>query len=249
LIVVLLPAYNEEKSLHDLFKSLDAALKPLGEHRYVVVDDGSTDNTPEILENLKSEYPLTVLKHEKNMNLGRAMFTGLNYIRDNVPVSDLVITMDADNTHSPSVIEDMVKNADKGDVVIASRYQSGGGEKGLSGFRSVMSRGAGILLDFAFHVPNVRDYTCGFRLYHPAIIKKGFDTFGGSFVSETGFTAMAEILLRLHFIGATFYEVPLLLRYDLKGSPSKMKVFRTVLRYFQLIMKLKKVQREYKSKK
>lgn len=245
MIVVLLPAYNEEKSLHDLFKSLDSALIPLGEHRYVVVDDGSTDQTPEILEQLKSEYPLTVLTHEKNMNLGRAMLTGLSYVRDNVPDSDLVITMDADNTHSPSVIENVVKNADKGDVGIASRYQTGGGEKGLSGFRSVMSRGAGILLDLAFHVPNVRDYTCGFRLYHPAIIKKGFSVFGDSFVSETGFTAMAEILLRLHFVGARFYEVPLLLRYDLKGSPSKMKVFKTVVRYFHLIMKLKKVQNRY----
>jgi dolichol-phosphate mannosyltransferase len=77
-------------------------------------------------------------------------------------------------------------------------------------------------------------------LYHPAIIKKGFQIFGDDFISETGFTSMAEILIKLHFIGASIYEVPLMLRYDLKGSPSKMKVLKTILRYFSLIRKLQK---------
>ena len=71
--------------------------------------------------------------------------------------------------------------------------------------------------------------------------------FGDEFVSETGFTSMAEILIRLSFIGSTFYEVPLMLRYDLKGSPSKMKVFKTVMRYFRLISKLKAVENHIKS--
>jgi dolichol-phosphate mannosyltransferase len=246
MIIVLLPAYNEEKSLPELFPALDEAFKPIGEYRIVIVDDGSSDKTPEILESMKSRYHLTVLTHPTNMNLGRAMLTGLSYVRDNVPDDNLIITMDADNTHSPSVIHDLIKNADKGDIGIASRYQEGGGEKGLSGFRSVMSRGAGFLLDLVFKVPNVRDYTCGFRLYHPAIIKRGFSQFGDDLVSETGFSAMAEILLRLSFVGATFYEVPLLLRYDLKGSPSKMKVFRTIIRYLKLISKLQKAKRSIK---
>ncbi|MCD6218744.1 glycosyltransferase family 2 protein [bacterium] len=244
MIIILLPAYNEENSILPLFESLDASLQNLGDYRIVVVDDGSSDKTPEILDGLKSTYPLTVLTHETNMNLGRAMLTGLSWIRDNASDDDLVITMDADNTHSPDVIQSLIDNAENGDVGIASRYEKGGGERGLSGFRSVMSRGAGFLLQMAFHVPNVRDYTCGFRLYHPRIIRRGFEKFGDDFVSEAGFTAMAEILIRLHFTGAKFYEVPLLLRYDLKSSPSKMHIFRTVMRYFRLISKLKRVGRK-----
>lgn len=244
MIVVLLPAYNEEKALPELFLSLEKAFESIGEFRIVVVDDGSTDKTPEILNEYKSVLPLTVLTHERNMNLGRAMLTGLSYVRDNAGDDDLIITMDSDNTHSPDVIHRLIENSDKGDIGIASRYESGGGEQGLSGFRSIMSRGAGYLLDLAFHVPNVKDYTCGYRLYHPAIIRKGFTIFGDDLVSETGFTSMAEILIRLHFAGATFYEVPLMLRYDLKSSPSKMKVLSTIMRYFSLIRKLKKVKRE-----
>jgi len=177
------------------------------------------------------------------MNLGRAMLTGFSYIRDNITDEALVITMDADNTHPPSTIKTLIENAGKGDIGIASRYQQGGSEKGLSGMRSIMSKGANGLLDLAFKIPNVRDYTCGFRLYHPAIIKKGFRIFGDDFISEIGFTAMAEILIKLYFIGAKFYEVPLELRYDLKGSPSKMKIIKTVMRYFTLIKKLRTIKK------
>ena len=242
MIIVFLPAYNEENSIQILFESLDQSLKPLGEYRIVVVDDGSSDNTPRILEEMKKKYPLDVITHERNLNLGRAMLTGLSHINEIAQDDDLIITMDADNTHSPDVIRDLINNAEKGDVGIASRYQTGGGEKGLSGFRSVMSRGAGTLLDLAFRVPNVRDYTCGFRLYHPSAIRKGFEVFRMDFISETGFTSMAEILIRLHIIGLKFYEVPLVLRYDLKGGQSKMKVLQTIMRYFKLIVKLKRVE-------
>lgn len=248
MIVILLPAYNEENSLPKLFPSLRAALREIGEYSIVVVDDGSSDTTPIILNDLKKEYPLTVLTHEKNMNLGRAMLTGFLYIRDNIPDEALVITMDADNTHPPSTIKTLIENAGKGDIGIASRYQQGGSEKGLSGMRSIMSKGANGLLDLAFKIPSVRDYTCGFRLYHPAIIKKGFRIFKDDFISEIGFTAMAEILIKLYFIGAKFYEVPLELRYDLKGSPSKMKIFKTVMRYFTLIRKLQTIRKTVNSR-
>jgi len=244
LIIVLLPAYNEENSLPVLIPSIDKELHEIGDYRIVVVDDGSTDRTPAILSDLENKYPILILKHEKNMNLGRAMLTGFSYIRDNIPDDDLIITMDADNTHSPSIIKALIENESKGDVGIASRYRRGGGEKGLSETRSIMSRGAGILLDMAFHVPNVRDYTCGFRLYHPLIIRKGFEIYGDDFISEVGFTVMAEILIRLHFAGAAFYEVPMILRYDLKSGPSKMKVMKTVVRYFSLISKLKSVKKK-----
>lgn len=242
MIIVLLPAYNEENALPKLLPSLSEVLKGIGEFRFVVVDDGSTDATPQILSELTKSYPLTVLTHERNMNLGRAMLTGFSYIRDNAKDDDLVITMDADNTHSPSTMTDLIENASKGDIGIASRYKRGGGEKGLSSSRSIMSKGANELLGYAFAIRNVRDYTCGFRLYHSPIIKKGFKVFGDNFISEVGFTSMAEILIKLHFAGATCYEVPLMLRYDLKGSPSKMKVLKTILRYFTLIRKLKNVK-------
>ena len=248
MIIVLLPAYNEENSLPALIPSLAKEISGIGDYRIIVVDDGSTDRTPSILNDLKKEYPITVLTHEKNMNLGRAMLTGFTYIRDNIADDNLIITMDADNTHSPSTIKALIESESKGDVGIASRYQVGGWEKGLSVTRSVMSRGAGTLLDMAFHVPNVRDYTCGFRLYHPEIIKRGFKLFGDDFISETGFTSMAEILIRLHFAKATFYEVPLILRYDLKGGPSKMKVIKTIAGYFSLIAKLKAAKKDLSKK-
>ncbi|MBE0698739.1 MAG: glycosyltransferase, partial [Anaerolineaceae bacterium] len=149
---------------------------------------------------------------------------------------DVLITMDADNTHNPCLIKLMDKKIRAGaDLVIASRYEAGGEEVGLSRLRSFLSRGASGLLSIFFPIQGARDYTCGYRAYRGSILKRAFQVYGDSLVEERGFTCMAEILIKMHHINARVAEVPLVLRYDLKSGQSKMKVMRTILRYFVLI--------------
>jgi dolichol-phosphate mannosyltransferase len=89
-----------------------------------------------------------------------------------------------------------------------------------------------------FGIPNVRDYSCGFRAYRGRVLKDAIGIFGNNFVQlrGLGFTSTLEMIVKLHLLGCRFAEVPFVLRYDQKKSPSKMVGSVTTLGY--LIMAL-----------
>jgi dolichol-phosphate mannosyltransferase len=240
-IYFLLPAYNEEKALPALLGTISGLKFPGEDFRVVVVDDGSSDGTPALLREWASRIPLTVLAHEANKGLGRAMRTGLTHLTGLVSDDDAVIALDSDNTHPVSIALRMreKQRAENLDVVIASRYASDtggkGAEIGLAFHRKILSRGAGLLLRMAFPIRGAKDYTCGYRLYSGRILHSAGRIYGENLVEEPNFVCMVEILIKLARIGAKIGEVPLVLRYDLKTGASKMKIGRTVARYFGLI--------------
>ncbi|MCX6647155.1 MAG: glycosyltransferase family 2 protein [bacterium] len=245
MIYFLLPAYNEESALPLVLETISGLNFP-GENWHVVaVDDGSSDGTPDILKKWAEKIPMTVLTHSPNMGLGRAMRTGLTHLTEIVKLDDAVVALDADNTQDPKLSLKMREKqlAKDLDIVIASRYHrdehESGKEVGLAFHRKVLSRGVGIILDMAFRVKGAKDYSCGFRLYSGRILLRAKGIYGDRLVEEANFVCMAEILVKLDHIGAKIDEVSMVLRYDLKGSASKMKVIRTILRYFRMIWRYK----------
>lgn len=242
-ILVVLPAYNEEVALGRLVPAILETLAG-SSFKVIVVDDGSQDGTAAVIADLSRldgrEQPVELVCHPVNQGLGRAIDTGLRAACAQARSEDIIITMDADNTHSPASIPAMVQAIAAGkDVVIASRYAAGGQEIGLSQLRHTLSKGSGFLLRTFFPLPGVRDYTCGYRAYRAGLVKRAISTYGDRFVEEHGFTCMAEILLKLAAIGPlVFGEVPLVLRYDLKPTKTKIKIGRTIGRYFVLVGKL-----------
>lgn len=237
MIYLVLPAYNEEKDLGALLERVTVALPTEKiSYRVLLVNDGSEDGTLELAKRMTERLPLELIDHGFNRGLGQALLTGLR--RSNLLASDgdVVVTMDADNTHDPALIPLMVEQIARGaDVVIASRYETGGQEVGLSWARHVFSGGASLLLRLFFRIPGARDYTCGYRAYRGALLHQAFATYGDGLVQERGFTCMAEVLIKLGKLGARITEVPLVLRYDFKSGPSKMKVANTIWRYGVLI--------------
>jgi len=245
MIYFLLPAYNEESALPLVLETISGLVFP-GENWHVVaVDDGSSDGTPEILKKWAGKIPMTVLTHSPNMGLGRAMRTGLAHLTDIIKPGDAVVALDADNTQDPKLSLKMREKqlAKDLDIVIASRYHrdehESGREVGLAFHRKVLSRGAGIILDMAFHVKGAKDYSCGFRLYSGRILLRANEIYIDRLVEEPNFVCMAEILVKLYHIGAKIDEVSMVLRYDLKSGVSKMRVIRTIFRYFHLIWRYK----------
>lgn len=241
-LYVLLPSYNEEKALPELLKSMQ---KVFGYGRYdyevVIVNDGSADDTAGAAMKWEGRLNITLLNHEKNMGLGEAVNTGLTYFCSKCDDSDIAIVMDADNTHRPALIPVMVNRIVSGsEVVIASRYESGGNEIGLSLLRRLCSAGASVFLKTVFRIPGVKDYTCGYRAYSGSCIKKAYSIYGKNFIEEKGFTCMAEILIKLFFLGCEISEVPLILRYDLKRGKSKMRKIHTIMRYFVLVHNIRR---------
>ncbi len=243
-IFVILPCYNEAENLIELFKEFEEVfsyLKFFGfKRRYIIVDDGSVDETINILENFKKLIPITIVKHQINLGLGKTIRDGLYLAAKTAKDDDIIVTMDSDQTHPPLLIFSMVfKILERNDIVIASRYKYGSSIRGLSKFRKILSIIAGVLFKITFNIPNVRDYTCGFRAYSAKIIKQGFNFYNDRFIEQTGFQCMAEILLKLVKMNnrIVFVEVPMVLRYELKKGESKMKIFKTIFNTLKMLIK------------
>lgn len=234
-VAVVLPAYNEEKDLPALLSRLRETLtnQPFGYH-VIIVDDGSKDRTAEIAEEAAKTMPIHLVRHGVNRGLGCAIQTGL---REAVNHGDLIVSMDADNSHDPIYIADMVKhmNANNTSVVIASRFQKGSVVKGVPLLRQGMSWGCFLFMRSIVPYRNVRDYSTGFRGYRASIVQKLILQYGDKLVEESGFVCMLEVLLKLRAIGAKAAEIPYTLRYDLKEGVSKMRIIRTIRRYFSVV--------------
>lgn len=235
-IFAMLPCYNEQEDIESLVEKwieIKREWENKGYELFVYcIDDKSTDNTNEIIKGMIEKYPDTVniIEHDQNKGLGGAIFTAFTFFNNNGQDGDLLVIMDGDNTHDPCYSLSMPqKIADEEFCVIASRYCNNSQTKGVSGIRLFMSWGARFFYSITLSVPNVKDYTCGYRLYTYSAIKSAIECYGDSFIERQTFACMMEALYKLSLIGVKFDEVPFELRYDNKLGESKMPIVRTII--------------------
>jgi len=237
MITIVLPAYNEEESIGALLKLIRVTMEEHhSDYRVIVVNDGSSDGTKGVVESFKERMPLELIDQAVNGGLAEAIRTGFAAALSSCSERDIIITMDADNTHTPGLMLRMIRMIKEGnDVVIASRFQPGARVVGVSGFRRLLSSGASILCRILFPITNVRDYTCGYRAYRGGILQEAVARYGDRFIEERGFSCMVDILLKLRTLQAIIAEAPLILRYDFKRGESKMDVGATVRATLKLL--------------
>jgi len=236
MIWIFIPAYNEQNSLPNLLPKIAEALSDQP-YRIVVVDDGSTDNTSEILDKFGSDLPLDVIAHSLNRGLGETERDGFEFIAMNCDADDVIVRVEADDTHEPEYIFSLISKLDEGfDVVNTSRFQPGGGQLGVDRYRSLISRAANLFMQGIFRIPGTRDYSCGYRAYRAQVIQDALRVYGNQFIQlrGLGFTSTLEMIVKLHLLGCSFAEVPFVLRYDQKQGGSKMVASITTLGYFLL---------------
>ena len=225
---LLLPAYNEANSLRSLLPRLIPLAEQIG-LRVIVVNDGSTDATAEVARSFGEALNLECVDHQRNLGLGAALRTGFVTALAQAQPRDVVIAMAADDTHPPDSIPELLVGLEQGaDCVIASRFTAGGTVKGVNLFRQILSQTAARVASPIVGARGVTDFTCGYRAYSQEILERAHAQYGDRLVEETGFACMLEVLIKLARIGARFAEVPLSLRYDLKQSPSKMRLLATI---------------------
>jgi dolichol-phosphate mannosyltransferase len=240
MIVVLLPAYNEEKSLPVLLPKIKSALGNFEEgYRIIVCNDGSKDRTQEMLEQYAREMPIEIIRHKINRGLGESARDLFERASEIATDGDVIVRLDCDDTHEPEFIPSIVEKVRSGyDVVIASRFAPGGGQMGVSGYRAFISRGANLFMKVFFPIDGLKEYSCGFRGYRAEKIKEAIAFYGNNFIQlkGLGFTCTLEKLVKLKLINASFGEVPFMLRYDQKQSASKMVSSVTTLGYIVMTL-------------
>lgn len=205
-IAVVVPTYNERENIKILVEKIFRLNIP--QLHLVVIDDNSPDGTGAVTEGLRASHPITVKHRACKSGLGdayREAFLEIDVLAGN---PDIVIQMDADLSHDPNEIPRFLEEIKKYDVVLGSRYVSGGGIKNWNVIRRIISRlsnlYACIVLSLPFH-----DLTGGFKCWRKEVLQsinlQDTSSIGYNFQIETTFRAFRRGF-RIAEIPITFTE-------------------------------------------
>ena len=239
MLYFVIPVYNEGKSIAKQLDSIkDIMEKKSYSYNMIIVNDGSTDNTQQILEEYQKRMPIIIARHEINKNVGAAFRLGFKKVLELAKDEDIVITMEADNTQTLKTIELMMQKINEGyEIVLGSFFATGGMLLGAPFKRRVLSWGCNFIYQTLFHIKGIKEYTCFYRAYSVAALRKAFNIFGDKLIESVGFGTMAEMLIKFRRIPLFITEVPMIVRLDLKKGISKIKIVSTIKEHIKIMRK------------
>lgn len=203
---ILIPTYNELKNVLALFEKLKDILSLKGVE-VVFIDDDSPDGTAQMIKKMLSDYSnVKLLVRSEKKGLGSAYKDGFR-----LSSGEFVITMDADLSYNPQEVLKLIEALNHADIVIGSRYISGGRIVEWEWYRKIVSRVANLLARFVLGI-RVRDATSGFRAYRRVVFKKIV-----SLLSSSGFEFQIETLYIAKKLGFKVVEVPITFTTRKKG--------------------------------
>jgi glycosyltransferase involved in cell wall biosynthesis len=224
--LIVVPAFNEAANILSVLDEISLSTPNLD---VLVVDDGSTDNTFELV----SEFGVTVLRLPFNLGVGAAMRLGFKYASQNGYES--VVQVDADGQHVPMEIDSLLLKLDRFDVVIGSRFADGASGFEVAGSRRIAMR---LLASSLSKITKTKltDVTSGFRASGPRAIKLFATSYPPEYLGDT-----IESLVIAHRNGLLITEVPTTIRQRLTGSSSQSTIkalIYTVRASFVLLLSL-----------
>ncbi|MGO9955349.1 MAG: polyprenol monophosphomannose synthase [Solirubrobacteraceae bacterium] len=202
------PTFNEAGNVERIVRAALAQLERCvpGEHRVLIVDDASPDGTGRVADALAAQLPaVEVLHRTGKQGLGRAYLAGFERALDGG--AELVIVMDADYSHDPAHLPEILAAAAEHDLVLGSRYVPGGAILEWPRLRRALSR-AGSLYARAILGVGVRDLTGGFR----AIRREVLEGVELTTLRSQGYVFNIELSFRALREGFRVVEVPIVFR-------------------------------------
>jgi len=214
---MIIPTYNEAENLAPLFSALFSL--PLKDLKILVVDDNSPDNTGRIADELADLYPgrISVLHRSGKLGLRTAYLQGIKVALDQG--AQFIGQMDADFSHDPAVLVEMVAALEKCDVALGSRYVTGGSlddlwpvwRKWLSAFGNYYAR---TILGIS-----LRDITTGYRLWRrETLLGMPLDR-----IQSNGYIMMVEMAYLAYCLDYRFAQIPIHFA-DRRWGSSKMSL-------------------------
>ncbi len=210
--LICIPTYNERENIQPI---IAAIFEVVPEVHVLVIDDGSPDGTGQIADDMSAEDErVHVLHRTEKGGLGPAYIAGFKWAMDHG--YEKILEMDADFSHQPKYLPEMITKLDVYDVVVGSRYVEGGGTQNWGALRKFISRGGGLyartILGF-----DVQDPTAGFVGWRSRVLQElSLDS-----VEASGYVFQIEMKYRAHKAGCTIHEIPIVFP-DREVGESKM---------------------------
>ena len=219
----------------DTIFSLDA------DFHILIVDDGSPDGTAELVQQQKERYPgrLFLIERAGKLGLGTAYITGFNWALDNG--AKYIIQMDADFSHSPNYIPQMLAKIADCDVVVGSRYVDGGQlDERWSWWRWFLSWWANSIWTRGILGADTKDATAGFKCWKRSALER----IGLERINSNGYVFQVEMAFVSEKLHLRIVEIPIYFE-DRRIGKSKMSVpvkIEAALRVFEIRWRHRKVQ-------
>jgi dolichol-phosphate mannosyltransferase len=211
--VIVLPTYNEKENVRVLIPLIFETVPGI---LVVVVDDNSPDGTAAVVIELQKQYPgLSLISRPEKNGLGRAYINAFHKVLQDRDVRT-VIMMDADLSHEPKYLPEMIKKSQFFSVVTGSRYVRSGSTVGWELWRRALSFFGNLYCRTITRLP-IYDCTSGFNVISAELLRK----IDFSQIDMSGYAFIMEIKYNLFKIGATFFEVPITFVNRVEGE-SKM---------------------------
>ncbi|HYC31812.1 MAG TPA: glycosyltransferase family 2 protein [Gemmatimonadales bacterium] len=223
MIYVCIPSYNEAPTVGLLLWKIRQVFAGFArEYQLLVLDDGSTDSTNEVLEPYSRVLPLTVIRHDRRQGYGASVEALLRQAVEltDRPKRDAAILLHADFTHNPLVIPDLVRRIESGaDIVVAE----GRLERETSRSYRLLRRFAPYLLRGVVSVPGVRDLVSGYSILRLVALRNAIRSHPGRLLVTDGWAANAELYWRAGRYARRIEAVPSVERHDLRHRPSRIR--------------------------
>jgi dolichol-phosphate mannosyltransferase len=216
-IWLVIPTYNEAENLAGIVRAAGAQLATAApqDHRVLIVDDNSPDGTGAIADSLAAEHDwVEVLHRPGKSGLGQAYLAGFTHAL--ARGAQFLIEMDADFSHDPRYLPELLAAAEDADLVLGSRYVLGGGVRDWGLVRRLISRGGGLYARVILGV-DVRDLTGGFK----CIRREVLEAIDLPSVRAEGYVFQIEVTYRAILAGFRVREVPIVFA-DRTAGTSKM---------------------------
>jgi len=225
--LVIVPTYNEAENIERLLDGILSQEAPL---HVVVVDDNSPDGTGSLADvYARSEPRVAVVHRPAKLGLGTAYIAGFRHALD--LGYGYALTMDADFSHQPSYLPDMVRLMGEYDVAVGSRYVPGGGTTGCTASRILLSRGANAFARGVLGL-ETHDCTAGFRCYKTNVL----DSIELETIFSSGYSFLVEMVTRCERRGYAIGELPIIFHNRRLGQSkiSRIEIVKSIYTIFRL---------------